>query len=256
MQPYINPALIAFWALAGASALTALLAHGTKRPAQTICAVVALASAACATSWPRVFKMYLNAAHREELLMPAPSLHMAPYFFDPGRFAFLAPLRESWELLAQEARRAMDTAPVLEHVHRSASQWVGDDAFFADQLSEYGWVRAWQSAQGQGAANGPNSDWLNYGLLYKGEHFKANVAACPTLVKVLEPSWRHRINICGFSWMRPLTKIHRHVDSTGVKHGTLAYHLGLIVPSAISGACKLTLGNVAVAQRQGQPIIF
>lgn len=250
LQPYLNPALIACLAVACVSASAAALLPPNKRRARSACAVTSLACALCAFTWPYMFKKYLKMRYQETPLSPMPSLHMPPYFFDPCRFTFLKPLSDSWELLAKEAQRAMAAAPILEHVHRSAEQWVGDDAFFVDQLQEYGWVRAWQSA-----SHGPNGDWLNYGLMYKGDFFAANASKCPTLTKLLAPM-RHRINICGFSWMRPLSKIHRHVDSTGVKHGSLAYHLGLIVPSVISGACKLTVANVAAMQRPGQPIVF
>jgi hypothetical protein len=174
-----------------------------------------------------------------------------PYVLSPARFAFLAPLQRAWPAIAEDARRALSRAPVVDGVSRKYDEWTGDDDFFARHLDVHGWVRAWTP----GDARAANPDWLNYGLMYAGRPFPANAALCPSVSALLAPI-ADRINICGFSWMRPLSCIPSHVDSTGARFGSMAFHLGLLVPDVVPGACKLVVGDVAVFEEAGRAIVF
>ena len=193
---------------------------------------------------------YLKWKHRETL-SPTRGSYL-PYLYDSSdaRFTFLSPLQQNWHAIRDEAVLALRSAPVLD-LARSKNEWVQSGDQIKDNMKSYGWVSAWQVD-----SDDKNTDWLNYGIMFNGSFFEKNIEHCPVLAACLEPI-ANRINICGFSLMRPCTKIQRHTDSTGLSYGSLAYHLGLCVPDdAPDDACKLVVGNLAIPEENGKTIIF
>lgn len=179
-------------------------------------------------------------------------IHYLPYLYDSSdaQFQFLSPLQQNWHAIRDEAVLAMRSAPILD-VARARDEWVQSGDIIEKNLKSYGWVSAWQvDSEDDG-----NPDWLNYGIMFNGSFFEKNIEHCPVLTACLEPI-SSRINICGFSLMRPCTKINRHTDSTGIQYGSLAYHLGLCVPDGVHETCKLVVGNFAIPEEDGKTIIF
>jgi beta-hydroxylase len=178
--------------------------------------------------------------------------------YDPhDDFPGLLPLRLEWRALREEAIAAWTRAPLLlDGPHRGRSDWSGDDDFFLDQLDVHGWVPAWRAdAPTDGREDDRNEQWLNYGLVYNGHAFGRNQSLCPRMAALLDPlaPW---INVAGLSLMRPLSRIHRHVDSTGASTQSLAYHLGLVVPGEVRHSCKLVVDGLAMYEEEGRALVF
>lgn len=142
----------------------------------------------------------------------------------------------------------------INHIHRDVDVWNNSanpkktDEFLTANEHIRGWMPAW--APGSSVAN---YDWLNFPLIAVGHTFKNNLALCPKLAKLLE---KHKdiINICGFSLLKPNAELKTHVDTTGMPYNTMAYHLGLIVPS--DGENNLIVNGEKIIQREGQSIVF
>ena len=214
-----------------------------------IVAIIVLLGATFSTTrmYPRILVEYSRWKHHEQYLAVLPK---KPLYYSPDQFSFLEPLRVNWMAIRDEAVNAMKTIPILQQHSRSYDEWVQADDAIRSRMDAHGWIAAWQEG-----VQGSNQEWLNYGITFKGEFFPKNIQCCPMLHKCLEPI-SDKINICGFSWMRPMSRINLHTDTTGLAYGSLAYHLGLIVPSTVRDACKLVVGNVAAVEEEGKVIIF
>lgn len=138
--------------------------------------------------------------------------------------------------------------PIVE-LKRELDMWSNGDAKKADDFfKKNSHIRGW--------IPGPdveNNQWLNFPLVAVGYSFKNNLALCPKLSSLLDKH-RERINICGFSLLKPGAKLKPHVDTTGMPYGSLAYHLGLIIPEF--GENNLSINNTKFIQQEGQSIIF
>jgi hypothetical protein len=171
-------------------------------------------------------------------------------FYDPMEFPRLGAFADSYAEIRSEAIAARQTLPVLD-VERARDTWIGNNNAvqeFAQQLdmAGAGWVRAWHLH-----SNRPNSEWLNLPLMAHGVLFRANAAYCPRLAQLL----RERsdiINVAGLSLMTPHSLIPTHTDTTGAEFGSLAYHLGLVVPPN----CTLTVDGTVVEQQNGKSLVF
>lgn len=142
----------------------------------------------------------------------------------------------------------------VNHIHRNGNIWSNSadpkktDEFLSANKDITGWI----IAQALGSPVGTD-DWLNFPLIAVGHEFKNNLSLCPKLAGLLK---KHKkiINICGFSLLKPGAKLKSHVDTTGMPYNTMAYHLGLIVPT--DGENNLIVNGETYIQREGQSIIF
>jgi|SRR6056297_2087471 len=171
-------------------------------------------------------------------------------FYEPSRFVSLQSFEKHFGEIRAEAVAARANLPLLD-VSRSRSTWTksGAQEFMERvQAAGAGWVRAWQLDSKQ-----PNKRWLNFPLMVDGTEFRDNARHCPTLAALLR---KHRsiINVAGFSLMVPHSSIPTHTDTTGVRYGSLAYHLGLVVPDAEK--CTLTVDGKTVQQSEAKSIVF
>ena len=179
----------------------------------------------------------------------------------PRRFYPLADFPEMAGFKARFAdiRRecvAQLSAPVSD-VPREQLVWaVGDPVQTADYISQtkdlYGWQPAWSPA-----SSGANHKWVNMPFFVRHDGklnvYQANCAACPVLTAELYKI-ADKIQVAGFSCLRPSMRIAEHTDATGIKYGSAAYHLGLIVPDPT--LCSLTVDNQKIYQHEGQAFIF
>jgi hypothetical protein len=176
-------------------------------------------------------------------------------FYPLADFPEMAGFKENFSEIRAECVAQM-SAPVSD-VPRGQSVWaVGDRVQTADYISKtkdlYGWQPAWSPA-----TTGANHKWVNMPFFVRHDGrlnvYGANCAACPTLACELSKI-ADRIQVAGFSCLRPSMRIAEHTDATGIKYGSAAYHLGLIVPDP--ALCSLTVDGQKIYQREGQAFIF
>jgi aspartyl/asparaginyl beta-hydroxylase (cupin superfamily) len=110
-----------------------------------------------------------------------------------------------------------------------------------------------------GSKSEGNYEWLNYGLLYFGEEFVENIKKCPKTFELVNEIKSH-INICGFSWMFGGCVLSPHTDITGLTSGSLAMHLGLVIPKP-ENACKIIIRDeegeyMGINESDGKMLIF
>ena len=168
------------------------------------------------------------------------------HFFHPGNFDILARFNLNFRAIAAEAAACLSAAPISSYI-RPYDKWVHSTSFIDSMRDADGWIRTQDET-----SHAPNTNWLNYAIMYRGTVFPNNVCRCPHTAAILS-SVCDRINIAGFSLMRPHSKIHPHTDRTGLRDGSLAYHLGLIVPPK---QCCLYVGSVRRREKNGRAIVF
>ena len=136
------------------------------------------------------------------------------------------------------------------NISRTIDDWHGAKSYFETIKDKQGWIRSWSydpedTDTGTGTDTAQtkegNHEWLNYGLLYFGEEFSENIKQCPKTFELIDKIRPH-INICGFSWMLGGCLLQPHTDITGLSSGSLAMHLGLMVPKP-DNTCRLVIKN-------------
>lgn len=164
-------------------------------------------------------------------------------FFNPKKFKFFKELQKSWKEIRDEAINVMTNSQKL-NISRTIDDWHGAKSYFESIKEKEGWIRSW-SYEPEGTIEDQttdgNNEWLNYGLLYFGEEFSENVKQCPKTFELINKIRSH-INICGFSWMFGGSLLQPHTDITGLSSGSLAMHLGLMVPKP-DNTCRLVIKN-------------
>jgi aspartyl/asparaginyl beta-hydroxylase (cupin superfamily) len=161
------------------------------------------------------------------------------YFYEQSQFKIFKELKNNWKIIRDEAKYVLENAPKLD-IHRNYEDWHNSEEYVNKIKNQYGWIRSWKYKSGAPVNDSEgNHNWLNYGLLYFGDNFKQNVDKCPQTFKILDKI-KHRINICGFSYMMGNTTIEIHSDETGPSNNSMAMHLGLIIPKN-SDTCKLIM---------------
>lgn len=140
----------------------------------------------------------------------------------------------------------------INHIFREKEVWSHSSKlnnFLAKHNSLTGWVPAWSPK----TPTKPNYSWLNFPFIAKDTLFENNMKLCPKTATLLK-KYKSKINIAGFSLMRPNSEIPIHQDTTGLKYGSMAYHLGLIIPP--NSSCTLTVNGITVPQHKGKSLIF
>ena len=164
-------------------------------------------------------------------------------FFNPKKFKFLRELQKSWKIIRDEAINIMLNSPKL-NISRTINDWHNAKSYFETIKDKQGWIRSW-SYDPEGTVDDQtkegNHEWLNYGLLYFDEDFTENSKQCPKTFELINKIRSH-INICGFSWMFGGSLLQPHTDITGILSGSLAMHLGLVVPKP-DNTCRIVIKN-------------
>ncbi|KNC50065.1 uncharacterized protein AMSG_11911 [Thecamonas trahens ATCC 50062] len=159
-----------------------------------------------------------------------------PHMFDANMFSIFDDLRANADVVAAELASVMrpEAADPVFALDGNYSGWAGDESFksIADAVAvQGGWASWWNNV----APDETNPDWLAYGFIpAHGERVEANCAACPRTAAMLDriPS----IRVAGFSRLRPRTQIKPHVGFTGLRFGSLAFHMSIVVPEPDSAA--------------------
>jgi aspartyl/asparaginyl beta-hydroxylase (cupin superfamily) len=184
------------------------------------------------------FKEYLKATLDIKI---GPGQTDSKIFFYPGKYKFFKQLKKSWKIIRDEAINIMENSPKL-NISRTINDWHDSKSYFETIRNKEGWIRSWSYEPEDLEQNSDgNYEWLNYGLLYFGVKFDENVKKCPKTFELLDKISPH-INICGFSWMFGNCLLQPHTDITGLTSGSLAMHLGLLVPKP-DNTCRLIIKN-------------
>lgn len=116
--------------------------------------------------------------------------------------------------IRKEAKRCLETYPVLSYV-RDRNFSINSQAL----PEEPGWVKSWPVP--------PSTDIVkfDFGLIVSDRRIDLNARQCPKTMDVLTRKMK-RVSVAGFSWLKPRSTLHRHLDKTV---GSFTAHLGLIV---------------------------
>lgn len=173
-----------------------------------------------------------HKAHRQLL---DHSTFMAPYnalmylfssvpakpFADVQRFAELAPLRDNWQIIRDEALRLFDAGYI-----RAAAKYndLGFNSFF-------------------------RRGWKRFYLKWYGDFLPSAETLCPQTARLLAgiPS----VNAAMFALLPPGSRLTAHRDPFA---GSLRYHLGLQTPNADS--CNIVVDGHKYFWRDGEAVIF
>lgn len=148
------------------------------------------------------------------------SVPSTPYI-DVGRFPEMAPVREHWRTIRDEALELFDEGYI-----RAAAGYndVGFNSFF-------------------------RTGWKRFYLKWYDDFLPSAKALCPRTTELLAgiPS----INAAMFALLPPGGKLVAHRDPYA---GSLRYHLGLVTPN--SDACRIVVDGEPYAWRDGEDVMF
>ncbi len=158
---------------------------------------------------------------------------------------------KDFELNYTSIKGEVEVLPInVLDIFRSRGQWTGSgnmQKMIQEIDKQPGWIYAWHPDDD----NIVNKQWLNYPLYYGGHKFAKNLAKVPILAKLLDEK-KDKINLAGLSLMTPRSVLPKHTDTTGPTYGSMAYHLGIIVPEE----CILLVKNKKFDEKNGKSIIF
>lgn len=174
-----------------------------------------------------------------------------PKFYDLDDFPELRPFHDAFEDIRAECLAVTDK--INYDKPRSQRVWSGDhkeetQKYLTENKDMHGWMSSWAPGTDDG-----NTRWMNYPLVALGTRFENNLAECPKLAKLLYEN-RSFIRIAGFSKLMAYADIAPHVDSTGMPWGTMAYHLGLVVPE--KNKCVLKVDGTDKYHAEGESFLF
>lgn len=158
-------------------------------------------------------------------------------------------LEDNWEIIAEEVKKLPKDVMITDK-NREQQDWFEDEEFKKLVLlhdKQYGWIYSWQAG-----TDDINKKWINWGLIYDGKPLGKNAKMCPNTTKLLASI--PQIRIAGFSLMKPNSRIEPHTDATGLKFNSLAYHLGLDIPS--KGDASLIIGDLKIKEGNGKAFLF
>ena len=170
-------------------------------------------------------------------------------YYPPENYNKMNILQKHWNIIANEYK-ALPKDKIINFQSRKKDDWYNGgelDEIANKHFQDYGWHSAWSEDD-----NVPNNDWKNWGLMYKDVALGKNAELCPLTTAMLNTI--PGIRIAGFSLMTPNSVIDPHTDTTGIKYGSLAYHLGIDVPDKDS--CFLIVNGEKKSEENGKVIIF
>jgi hypothetical protein len=179
-------------------------------------------------------------------------------FYKVSKFKIFRELCKNWKIIKQEAIIALENAPKL-NIARNYADWVDNEDYFKTIVQKYGWINGWKADNEVNEVDNINTEWFNYGLLYKNSEFIENIKNCPKTFSFLHKIKKY-INISGFSMMIGNCVLEPHTDMTGKSFNSLAFHLGLIVPTP-NETCKLVVQDnngvsYGYVEKEGGSMIF
>jgi len=176
------------------------------------------------------------------------------HFYDPALFPNLDLLRNNMNVILEELQLARLTRIVRPEDQNGASIsgiWCEDkgmEDFYNKTKSEEGWLHWWSVDNDK-----PNKDWTIFGLVHKGNFMDENCKRCPKTKALLEQL--QGIRVAGFSRIQPKSGIDTHKGFTGKRYGSLAWHLGLVIPP--NDTAWLTCGEHShIWRKPGEVIVF
>lgn len=141
--------------------------------------------------------------------------------------------------------------PNSENGAELSGSWCTDQVFedfYNKTKDKQGWLHWWSVSN----PSIPNDDWTIFGLMQSGRYMTENCKLCPETTKLLEQV--EGLRVAGFSRLQPRSGIATHKGFTGRRYGSLAYHLGLAIPS--SGAWLKCGPERHEWSKPGEVIIF
>lgn len=140
---------------------------------------------------------------------------------NPRDFAELAPLRDNWRVIREEALRLYEAGHIQAATGHND---IGFNSFF-----KRGWTRFY--------------------LKWYGEPLPSASALCPNTVKLVQSL--RSVNAAMFTVLAPGAKLNPHRDPFA---GSLRYHLGLITPN--SDECRMYVDGQLCTWRDGEDLMF
>jgi beta-hydroxylase len=142
-------------------------------------------------------------------------------FLERDRFPQLAPLRDNWRSIREEALQLFDQGYVSTGVRH-------EDAGFSTFFKR---------------------GWKRFHLKWYGQPLNSARTLCPRTVAVLDgiPS----VKAAMFALLSPGGKLNPHRDPFA---GSLRYHLGLVTPN--SDACRIVVDGQPYSWRDGEDVVF
>ncbi|HVO88294.1 MAG TPA: aspartyl/asparaginyl beta-hydroxylase domain-containing protein [Casimicrobiaceae bacterium] len=142
-------------------------------------------------------------------------------YVDVKQFPELAPLRDNWQLIRDEALSLFDEG----HIRAAATyNDLGFNSFF-------------------------KTGWKRFYVKWYDEPVPSARALCPKTVALVEsiPS----VNAAMFALLPPGSKLGAHRDPFA---GSLRYHLGLVTPN--NDTCRIVVDGEPYFWRDGEPVMF
>jgi aspartyl/asparaginyl beta-hydroxylase (cupin superfamily) len=200
--------------------------------------------------------------------------------FNWKKFKIFKELKKNWKTIRDEALLVMKLTPKLD---LSVEDWHDKNLDSSNISNKAGWIKYWnqnyQTDTNNSTNDGTNNinntininkanninkqlgnpEWLNFGFYHFGKEFTENLKLCPKTAEILN-KFKSHINICGFSWMLGNCVLYPHTDACGLSSGTLALHLGLVIPKP-NDVCKLVIKNesnqyVQITESEGKIFVF
>lgn len=149
-----------------------------------------------------------------------------------------------------EIKRELDAlnAPILDiHRYDKSFKEVTSEVFSHMRSGgEYGWLVGWKE-------NGPNPDWLQYGLVVNDEPVPTVADKCPTTISLL--STISGIKVAAFLTLKSNTFIPGHQHPEIRTEGLLQYHLTLNAAEKINFN-YLNVNGIFKNNKRGKSIVF
>ena len=180
------------------------------------------------------------------------------FFYDPDQFAQFQIVRNHLDDIIEEVTALTQrSVSVTNEVIGNFSVWSGDNEFdsLAEKVSEEGgWVKWWNNESPSDPNKTLGFDWTIFGFIYApGSYIEANGLICPKTMAVLKSL--KNVRVAGFSRLNPKTQIKPHTGYTGRRYDSLAFHMGLIIPT--DGSCAFQCSNeVHTWKTPGEMIVF
>jgi beta-hydroxylase len=142
-------------------------------------------------------------------------------YLEVDRFPELAPLRDQWQVIRDEALSLFDEG----HIRAAATyNDLGCNSFF-------------------------RTGWKRFYVKWYDEPVPSARALCPRTVALVQSI--PTVNAAMFALLPPGSKLGAHRDPFA---GSLRYHLGLVTPN--SDTCRIVVDGEPYAWRDGEPVMF
>jgi len=171
---------------------------------------------------------------------------MKTNYYDVHRFPALQELLENWNLVQEEFLQLKAPVMPLSRGEKGHDEVLADLHAYVEQGNAFGWIEGW-------GKNGPNPDWVQYGLLaFDMEIPYVDPVLSQTMAMLRKIDG---IKVCAFAKLNAGAMLPVHAHPEIDEESLLQLHLPLVTATERNYAYL----NVAGEFRQfvtGQPIIF